>query len=141
MNKTIDRYIELNKQGTEIDVKQFGCFFAFSDEQFAAGKASIELKDGEEIRAWGNGLYGTPEAYRRLGEAYKAIDAKIRAECDPQEVYDYEYVNFECCTSWDGDRDVILLVAAYFGAEAAKKIRRRSAYPSIVVDELFGKEV
>lgn len=47
--RTLKRYKELCNQRYEVDVKKFDCFFAFSNEQFAKGKASIRpLVEGGE---------------------------------------------------------------------------------------------
>jgi len=56
-------------------------------------------------------------------------------ECDPQEVYCYEYNNHECCIAFDGDIEAIRLVAGIWGVETAKTIKRRSAFYR--VEELF----
>lgn len=63
------------------------------------------------------------------------MEARIKNECDPQEVYCYEYNNHECCIAFDGDIEAIRLVAGIWGVETAKTIKRRSAFYG--VEELF----
>lgn len=45
-------------------------------------------------------------------------------ECDPQEVYFYEYNNHECMIAWDGDKEAYDLIVGYWGEEVAKTIKR-----------------
>lgn len=134
--RTLKRYKELCNQHSEVDVKKFDCFFAFSNEQFAKGKASIRsLGEGEKLVSLGGGCYGTKDGADRLFKFYDEVNAKIKDECDPQEVYCYEYNNHECCIAFDGDIEAIRLVARIWGVETAKTIRRKSAFYG--VEELF----
>lgn len=71
----------------------------------------------------------------RLFKFYEDMEARIKSECDPQEVYCYEYNNHECCIAFDGDIEAIRLVARIWGVETAKTIKRRSAFYR--VEELF----
>ena len=48
-------------------------------------------------------------------------------ECDPQEVYDYEYSNHECSYVGD-DTEAIEIVIAYFGKERAKEVERKHSF-------------
>lgn len=59
------------------------------------------------------------------------VNRLIAEECDPYEVYCYEYNNHECGISWDGDLGAISLIVDYWGANVAHTIRRRSAQYSI----------
>ena len=136
--KTLKRYRELCKQRSEVDVTKYDCFFAFSDQQFHEGLKSIRpLKEGEKLVRLGAGGYGTEDGRERLYKFYDAMTALIKAECDPQEVYVYEYNNHESCIAWDGDLEAIRLVYSIWGEEAARKIDRKSAYYPI--ENLFGK--
>ena len=133
--KTLKRYLELKDEQSNVDMKQFDVFFAFSNEQFAEGLKSIRpLAEGEKLVRVGAGGFGTKDGAKRLFEFYDGIDAKIKAECDPQEVYVYEYNNHECCISWDGDLEAIRLVISIFGEDAARKINRYNA--TMTVDNL-----
>ena len=60
---------------------------------------------------------------------------KIRSECNPQEVYVYEYNNHECCIDWDGDLNAIRIIATVWGEDVARTIKRKNAcYP---IDSIF----
>ena len=111
-DKTLERYHELRNEQSNVDTKKFDLFFAFSKEQFSEGL---------------------------FYEYLAGIDAKIKAECDPQEVYVYEYNNYECCIAYDGDLEAIKTVLSLFGEEAARKIKRYNA--TMRVDDLVRKPV
>ena len=53
----------------------------------------------------------------------KKFHAIMREECDPQEVYVFEYNDHECCLSGD-DYWPWGIVRGIFGNEAASKIKR-----------------
>lgn len=126
---TLKRYKELCKQRNEVDVKTFDCFFAFSNQQFAQGLKSIRpLREGEKLVSIGAGGYGTRDGAERLFKFYDAMNAQIKAECDPQEVYVYEYNNHESFISWDGDLEAIRLIYSIWGEEVARKIDRKSVF-------------
>lgn len=135
-DRTLNRYRELCKEQYSVDVSKYDCFFAFSNEQFVQGLKSIRpLKEGEKLISIGAGGYGTKDGVKRLFEFYDEIKERIRNECDPQEVYVYEYNNHESCISHDGDLEAIRLVAGIWGNEIAREINRKSAFYS--VDDLF----
>jgi hypothetical protein len=136
---TLKRYKELCKQRNEVDVKKYDCFFAFSNEQFAQGLKSIRpLREGEKLVSIGAGGYGTRDGAERLFKFYDAMNAQIKAECNPQEVYVYEYNNHECCIDWDGDLNAIRLIASIWGEDVARNIVRKSAfYP---IEQLFSNK-
>ena len=77
----------------------------------------------------------TKDGIERLFKFYEDMEARIKNECDPQEVYCYEYNNHECCIAFDGDIEAIRLVAGIWGVETAKTIKRRSVFYR--VEELF----
>ncbi|WP_320980037.1 hypothetical protein [Bacteroides sp.] len=138
-DRTLNRYRELCKEQYSVDVSKYDCFFAFSNEQFAQGLKSIRpLKEGEKLVSIGGGGYGTKDGAKRLVEFCDNITERIKAECNPQEVYVYEYNNHECFFAYDGDLPVIKLIASIWGDETAKKIERKSAFYSL--EHLFGKE-
>lgn len=95
--------------------------------------------EGEKLLHIGGGGFATKDGAKRLFEFYESINAKIKAECDPQEVYVYEYNNHECCIAWDGDLEAIRIVLSLFGEEAARKIKRFRA--SMTVDNLVRKPI
>lgn len=126
--RTLKRYMELCNQRYEVDMKKFDCFFAFSNEQFAKGLASIRpLGEGEKLVCIGGGCYGTKDGADRLFKFYDEVNAKIKNECDPQEVYCYEYNNHESFYSFEGDLEAMKLVISIFGREAAQQVKRKSA--------------
>ena len=136
--KTLKRYRELRKEQTEMDVSKYRCFFAFSREQLVQGQKSIGLKEGERLVSFGCGGYGTAEGVRQMFARLEEIESLIRAECDPQEVYCYEFNNHESFLAFDGDVDAIRLVKGIFGLETALKVKRFSAfYP---LENLFKTE-
>lgn len=124
--QTIDRYIEIRNGHPKIE--NYGCFFAFGQEQFdrnlAAAISSGRIKEGEKIYSHPAGLYGTHDGITSFLSWYAERDKAIPAECDPQEVYFYEYNNHECMFSWDGDKDAFNLVVAHFGEAVAAQIVR-----------------
>lgn len=105
------------------------CFFAFSDSQFGEGvkKAGIE---GKKIFRGPAGLYGTQEGIGNFLAFYDELTKEIGIECDPQEVYDYEFGNHECSYTGD-DEEAIKIVVDYFGAERAKVVKRHFAFVNI----------
>lgn len=99
-----------------------GCFFAFSNKQFKEGVEKNEL-DGVKIYHAGAGLYGTKEAIKAFLNEYDSRAEKIKKECTPQEVYDYEYANHEC--NWVAeDTEAIKRCLAYFSVEECESITR-----------------
>ena len=105
------------------------CFFAFSNEQFAEGKKKMGIED-KKLYDGGAGLYGTKEGIKKLFDDYDAIDKEIAEKCDPQEVYRYEFNNYECSITCS-DEDAINVVIRIFGAERARTVKRRFAYSEI----------
>ena len=137
--KTLKRYHELKDAQANVDTKKYDVFFAFSNEQFEEGLKSIRpLAEGEKLVRIGGGGFATKDGAKRLFEFYESIDAKIKAECDPQEVYVYEYNNHECCIAWDGDLEAIKIIISIWGADVARNIKRFSASKSI--DCIINKE-
>lgn len=98
-------------------------FFAFSKEQFEEGliKHNIDRKD---IRDGQNNLYGTNEGIDKFYQGYADQKAQITAECTPQEVYDDEYINYECGYTGD-DSEALECVHYYFGTERDNEVKRK----------------
>lgn len=135
--QTLTAYHELNKERDSCSLSNFDMFCAFSKEQFAQGKASIRpLKEGEKLVSIGGGVFGTRDGISRWEKFAEDIRAQIALRCDPQEVYCYEFNNYECCIAYDGDMNAILRVADIFGWERASGVKRFNAYHSL--EELKG---
>lgn len=124
------KYLEIKAQQPEM----FECFFAFSDEQLAKGKAE-KIPEGKKIFSGGMGLYGTREGIDKLLAFYDSISEQIGKECDPQEVYNYEFNNYECGYLHD-DTEAIKLVVSYFGEERAAKVKRRNGCAHVGINNL-----
>lgn len=126
---TVNRYIKIRNEFDKTDRPYL--FFAFSNQQFAEGKRKLEqngwLADGDKIYHMGAGGYTTERGIKEWEKAVAEKDNKIRTECNPQDVYDYEHDNHESSISWDGDLEAIRIVDSIFGEEAAKGVRRRNA--------------
>lgn len=125
--QTVDRYYEMTYV-EQPKTEDYGVFFAFGQEQFDEGlakaKADGRIKEGEKIAHWGAGLYGTQEEIYRFFKWYDSRDERIKAECDPQEVYFYEYNNHESMYDYDGDEKAIKRIIQIWGLEVARKIKR-----------------
>lgn len=130
--KTLDTYHRLCDERRNVDVSKFDMFFAFSNEQFEQGKKTVRpLKEGERWVSFGAGCFGTKDGIQRYIDYSKSIDRRIEAECDPQEVYCYEFNNYESMYAYDGDEDAIRMVASIWGWEVAKTVKRFCVFSSI----------
>lgn len=123
--RTIRRYNELQQQEYNLPLNEWGIFFAFDQRQFDDGYKGLVtrglIKAGEKIKSFGNGCFGISEAMKRWAREVKAIEDRIREECDPYEVYLDEYNNFECCIDWDGDDRAVEKVLSIFGLARTKE--------------------
>ena len=127
--KTIALYKQLCNERNSCDLSKFDMFCAFSNEQFEQNRKTIRpLREGEKYVAFGTGVYGTRDGIEKYLAFSRSISKRITEECDPQEVYCYEYNNYESCIAYDGDVDAIRLVADYWGWDTAKRIKRFSAF-------------
>lgn len=130
--KTIDRYNELRHELGNIGLKRFDMFAAFSAKQFEHGKKSIRpLRDGEKLVSLGAGIFGTKDGIAEYLAYADDLSKRIAQECDPQEVYVFEFNNHESAINFDGDEDAIRIVADLFGWETAKTVKRCCAYYDI----------
>lgn len=135
--KTLDRYQELKQEASNVDLYKYDMFVAFSVKDFKEEAKKIRsLKKGEKYVSIGGGIFGTRDGVDKYFDFLKSIDKKIAAECDPEEVYVYEYNNYESAIAYDGDMNAIKTVASYFGWDVAKKIKRYTAYHSF--EEMMG---
>lgn len=138
--ETLTRYSELREQQYKIPCDKYGVFFAFSQDQFDQGYKGLVkrglIKDGEKIKRFGGGAYGILEGMKRWMKESHEIDEKIRTECDPYEVYLYEYNNFECCIDWDGDTRAVEEVIRLFGMDGARKLEGRRMRACDTLDDI-----
>jgi len=121
-SSTIRRYRELTDEQPILNK----CFFAFSKCQFENGKREAGIGDNEKIYQDNYGLYGTKEGLEAVYAFYNERSKRIATECNPQDVYDYEFANYECELIYD-DEDAIQIVIDLFGEEQAKTVERRYA--------------
>lgn len=127
--KTLDIYHALNEERRTCDLKRFDMFCAFTDEQFEKGAASIRpLREGEKYVHYGAGIFGTRDGIKSYLAYSRDINDRIAKECDPQEVYCYEYNNFESCINYEGDLDAIRVIRDIFGIDVAHRIKRMNAF-------------
>lgn len=123
-SKTIDRYNEIKNE--QFDFEKHGAFFAFSQEQFDEQKKALikkgYLKESDKLYRGKLGMIGPKEAMIAFEKFADEQAAKIAKECDPQEVYIYEWNNHECM--FGNEESAYYLIAAYFGDERASKIKR-----------------
>lgn len=123
--KTISRYTELKEEQPKSE--DYGVFFAFNEKQFEEGRQLLiargYLKEGEKVCSTDIGMYGKREDIHRFLAFYDERSKLIAKECNPQEVYFYEWNNHECMVSYDDD-EVVKIIIDYFGPEVAHKLHR-----------------
>jgi hypothetical protein len=129
---TREKYIEIKNTHPEMHK----CFFAFNEKQFDEGKAKSGIQPDEKIYHQTAGLFGTREGLDKYRKDLDAILVRIPQECNPQDVYDYEFANHECGYLED-DTSAIRMVACYFGEEVAKTVERREGCVWADIDSLF----
>lgn len=125
--QTIARYRELCDRHPNAD--ECGVFFAFSDKQFEEGYARLvelrHINQGDKVCRTST-IFGTKEGIRKFYQFYEENMDVIKNECDPQEVYFYEFNNFESMISWDGDKEAIKRIINIWGEEVANTIKRHN---------------
>ena len=140
-DQTIRRYREIKDQHPDCDA--CGVFFAFSNKQFGEGYNHLvklgHIKDGDKVLRSVGGMFGTREGIDKFINFYEEREKQIAAECDPQEVYFYEYNNHESMIAWDGDLEAIKIIISLWGADVARKIKRFNA--SMSVDNIIRKPI
>ncbi|MCL2289239.1 MAG: hypothetical protein FWC34_00820 [Bacteroidetes bacterium] len=125
-SSTTKRYREICDEQPILDK----CFFAFSKSQFEDGRIKAGIGEDEKIFQDSCGLYGTKEGLEAVYAFYEAKNKKIAEECNPQDVYDYEWANHECMITYD-DEEAIQIVIDLFGEDRAKTVKRRYAHTVI----------
>ena len=131
--QTIQDYMESTKQYP--DTTKYGVFFAFNEKQFDEGYNRLVeqgfIKDGDKVEHYGIGLYGTKEGINEYFLFFEDKDKWVRKFCDPQEVYFYEYNNYECMSHNDGDYDAIRVIERIWGEKVASEIVRIDAFMEV----------
>ena len=139
--QTVERYREI--QNAHPDADKCGVFFAFSNEQFTEGYNHLvelgHIKHGDKVLRSVGGMFGTKEGIDKFIKFYEDRDKPIKDECDPQEIYFYEYNNHESMISWDGDLSAIKIIIGIWGADIARNIKRYNA--SMSVDNIIRKPI
>ena len=124
--QTVKRYREIQDERPDAD--KCGVFFAFSDQQFGEGYRRLvdlgHINDGDKVLCGPAGAFGTKAGFDKFFGFYDEREKKVKDECDPQEVYFYEYNNHECMIAWDGDLDAIRIIERIWGEETARNIKR-----------------
>lgn len=110
----------------------------FSDVKRVLSELKPLLNEGEKIINFTNGGFATPKGLKLMEEYWASIDQRIREECDPQEVYYYEYNNHESCINMEGDTDAIEIILNIYGEEIARSIKRYSK--CLTIDQLLLKD-
>lgn len=75
--------------------------------------------NGERFR-----LCGKKDSIENLQKAYDNLNERVKNECNPQEVYFYEYNNHECQFGWSGDKEPMEIIKSIWGEEIANTIER-----------------
>lgn len=119
--KTLDRYAEITRMMYEYENDDVT--YAFSKEDLLKWciERGLTLKD---LRRTVTGLYGTKEAIDKYLADMNAFHQQIKEECDPQEVYYFEYNNHESFYDLEGDRGAALVVIMYWGLDKLNEIHR-----------------
>ena len=126
MKTTTERYKEILQEQPILNK----CFFAFSEKQFEEEKIKANIRDNEKILSANGGLFGTQEGLDEMIAFCQKKKTRIATECNPQDVYNYEWNNYECMITYD-DEEAIKQVIFYFGTEGAKNIKRKYGYAKI----------
>ena len=113
------------------------CFFAFGNDQFNEGIKKHNL-EGQKIYRGMCGLYGTESGIKELLNFYSDLNDRIAKECNPQEVYDYEFDNHECSITCD-DTDAMMIIVSTFTEEQSRNVKRKNGYLNLSIDELFSQ--
>lgn len=132
--KTINHYHKLRDNHPDCD--KCGVFFAFSLQQYNEAYNKLiklgHIKEGDKILSSSvNGLFGIKEGLEKFYKHYEDIKEHIKKECDPQEVYFYEYNNHESMYSCSGDLEAIRFIINTWGKDVALTIKRHNACYSI----------
>lgn len=87
----------------------------------------VVMLNAKTVSFYYNARYKThPDAdrYKTFFDYFAKRDEEIKANCDPQEVYFFEYNNCECMYAWEGDKEAYDIIVELWGEETAKTITR-----------------
>lgn len=105
-------------------------FFAFTQEQFEKAIREKGLQGKNVYRDW-SGLYGTMDGIHEAREFFLRRHEEIATTCTPQEVYDYEFNDYECQYTGD-DTEAYRTAVFYFGHErVAKELKRLKNFTTV----------
>lgn len=137
--QTIDTYYRLRWK-EQPDLEAMGIFCAFSEKQFDEGVKSLIkrgfIKDVSELRSGIANTFGAPGSFKKMYAAYDEISRRIKKECDPQEVYFWEFNNHETPYGWGGDIEVMRIIVDTWGYETAIGLKRYCRSNDKVISEL-----
>ena len=88
----MSKYYEIKDEFSKFTHKEL--FYAFSNDQFAEGMKNIP--EGEKVFKGGMGDFGTIAGFKARQDALDHMHNRITKECTAQQIYDYEYGNYEC---------------------------------------------
>ena len=94
-----------------------GIFFAFNEDQFKEGLKELGLENEKELKGklfkGPYGEYGTKEGFVNREKGFEQMSERIKTECSPEEIFEYEYYNHEC--GYTGDwTEAINITNCYF---------------------------
>ena len=134
--QTLDKYQAIRNE--QYHHRHPEIVWEFSDMKKVIAKLKPLLKEDEKIINFASGGFATPKGLKLMEAYYASIDERISKECDPQEVYYYEYNNHESCINMEGDTDAIQIVLDIYGEDIARSIKRYSK--CITIDQLLLKD-
>lgn len=122
--ETLSLFKQLNDEIYHQPLEEIGIFFAFDIDSVREGIESLRkrglLKEGEKILKYGCGCFGVDGSFEKRLAFINERKRRMIEECDPYEVYVYEYNNFECCIDYDGDQRAVEAVLGIYGLERTK---------------------
>lgn len=127
----IAKYCELKKKWNSKNY--VGTFYAIDEDDKKNGiKKILSLRNGnEELVQYTKHLFGWKRYLDEMVDKKYAIRNMIVSECNPQDVYDYEYKQNNCKIDPCGDVEAIKTIINIFGVEIANKIKRKNKHLTI----------